>query len=189
MTASYASAMTLTSDSWLAFVVSLPSSSATPRMRIWRAVKALGCAALRDGAYLLPAAVKQASQLQALADEALQEGGQAWLLHVKVHDMAEQAAYQALFDRTDDYTAWLADLAEARKTLSRLSTAELNRLQRRHAPKANGRTSPTLLTPFSLLASHRHPLGASRGAIVCSSRVAFGLHAATSGWTVWRVLG
>lgn len=133
MTASYASAMTLISDYWLALVVSLPSSSATPRMRIWRAVKALGCAALRDGAYLLPAAAKQASQLQALADEALQEGGQAWLLHVKAHDMAEQAAYQALFDRTDDYTAWLADLAEARKTLSRLSTAELNRLQRRHA--------------------------------------------------------
>ncbi|QYY29970.1 hypothetical protein K2O51_07595 [Cupriavidus pinatubonensis] len=42
-------------DSWTLLIVSLPTSSATARMRIWRAVRALGCAALRDGAYLLPA--------------------------------------------------------------------------------------------------------------------------------------
>ena len=38
---------------WLLLVVSLPTASATGRMRIWRALKALGCGALRDGAYLL----------------------------------------------------------------------------------------------------------------------------------------
>ncbi len=102
-------------------------------MRIWRTVKALGCAALRDGAYLLPAQAEQASQLQTLADDALQEGGQAWLLHVQARDAAEQITYQALFDRTNDYASWLADLSEARKTLPSLHAAELNRLQRRHA--------------------------------------------------------
>jgi hypothetical protein len=125
--------MTLASDSWLALIVSLPSASATARMRIWRAVKALGCVALRDGAYLLPAQAEQAAQLQALADETRKEGGQAWLLQVHARDMAEQATYRALFDRTDDYAPWLADLAEARRTpLSSLSAAEINRLQRRH---------------------------------------------------------
>ena len=39
---------------WLLLVVSLPTEGATARMRIWRALKALGCMALRDGAYLLP---------------------------------------------------------------------------------------------------------------------------------------
>lgn len=102
-------------------------------MRIWRAVKALGCAALRDGVYLLPAQAEPTAQLQALADEVLQEAGQAWLLRVQAPDAAEQGAYQALFDRTTNYTEWLVELAEARKTLSSLSTAELNRLQRRHA--------------------------------------------------------
>ncbi|WP_070398435.1 chromate resistance protein ChrB domain-containing protein [Hydrogenophaga sp. PML113] len=123
--------MTLTSDSWVALIVSLPSASATPRMRIWRAVKTLGCAALRDGAYLLPAQTEQASQLQALADEALQEGGQAWLLNVQARDIAEQANFKALFDRTPDYTPWLEDLARARRTLASLSAAELQRLLRR----------------------------------------------------------
>lgn len=123
--------MSFTSDSWLALVVSLPSAAATARMRIWRAVKALGCAALRDGTYLLPTQAEQAAQLQALANEALQEGGQAWLLHVHAQDMAEQAAYQALFDRTADYTPWLEALAQARQLLPTLPTIELQRLQRR----------------------------------------------------------
>jgi hypothetical protein len=102
-------------------------------MRIWRTVKALGCAALRDGAYLLPAQSEQAAQLQPLADEALQEGGQAWLLHVRAQNMAEQAAYQSLFDRTADYTPWLDELTQTRQLLPTLVGAELQRLQRRHA--------------------------------------------------------
>lgn len=101
-------------------------------MRIWRAVKALGCTALRDGTYLLPAHAAQAAQLQALSDEALHERGQAWLLHVHAKDIAEQAAYQALFDRTADYTRWLDGLAQARPLLSTLPSMELQRLQRRH---------------------------------------------------------
>ena len=102
-------------------------------MRIWRSLKTLGCAALRDGAYLLPSQAEQAHQLQELADDARQEGGHAWLLQVQARDMAEQAAYRMLFDRSDEYVQWLEALAEARKALSNLSAAELQRLQRRQA--------------------------------------------------------
>lgn len=125
--------MTHPSAPWLALIVSLPSASATARMRIWRAVKALGCAALRDGAYLLPAQTEQAAQLQALADETRQEDGQAWLLQVQAKDMAEQAIFQALFDRTADYSPWLEELRQARQALSDLGTTELQRLQRKQA--------------------------------------------------------
>ena len=53
--------MNIAEPAWLLLVVSLPTSSATARMRIWRALKAQGCVALRDGAYLLPfAAISQA---------------------------------------------------------------------------------------------------------------------------------
>lgn len=125
--------MTTTHNSWLLLIVSLPTAGATARMRVWRAVKTLGCAALRDGAYLLPAHAEQAPQLRELADEAVQENGQAWLLHVQAQAPDEAVSYQALFDRTPDYTEWLAELAEARKTLPDLAAAELNRLYRRHA--------------------------------------------------------
>lgn len=133
MTRTYAAVMTATPDSWLLLIVSLPTGSATVRMRIWRAIKAIGCAALRDGAYLLPAHAEHAAQLNTLADEALQEDGQAWVLHVQASDAAEDAAFRALFDRTPDYAEWLAEVSEARKTLPALPAAERNRLQRRHA--------------------------------------------------------
>ena len=37
-------------------LVTLPTQPSAVRVRVWRALKALGCAALRDGAYLLPEA-------------------------------------------------------------------------------------------------------------------------------------
>ncbi|WP_322081206.1 chromate resistance protein ChrB domain-containing protein [Burkholderia sp. BCC1972] len=118
---------------WLLLIVSLPTSGATARMRIWRAVKALGCGALRDGAYLLPAHADQAAQLRDLADEARNGDGQAWLLQVRSENPSDEDAYRALFDRAEEYVDWLAELSEDRKTLPELAAADLNRLQRRHA--------------------------------------------------------
>lgn len=125
--------MTPKTNSWLLLIVSLPTAGATARMRIWRAVKALGCAALRDGAYLLPENAEQAAPFRELADETQQEDGKAWLLRVEALGVDDVAAYQALFDRTADYTEWLTGLSEARKTLTGLGTPELNRLYRRHS--------------------------------------------------------
>ena len=70
--------MTTSISGWLALIVSLPTNSATARMRIWRALKALGCCALRDGAYLLPDQRTLRRQLDALAGETVREGGSAW---------------------------------------------------------------------------------------------------------------
>lgn len=117
---------------WLLLIVSLPTGSATARMRIWRTVKTLGCAALRDGAYLLPAHAEQASQLSELAAEARDEGGQAWLLKVQPKDAEESAAFVSRFDRTTDYESWLAELSKGRATLPAMPPPELNRLARRH---------------------------------------------------------
>lgn len=118
-------------DSWILLIVSLPTSGATVRMRIWRALKTLGCAALRDGAYLLPAGEEQVAQLRELADETTQEEGQAWLLSVRAEGN-DAAAFRALFDRSADYAGLLATLSEARKSLSGQDETELNRLLKRH---------------------------------------------------------
>lgn len=124
--------MTADKNSWLLLIVSLPTPAATARMRIWRALKALGCAALRDGAYLLPADSSQAGQLRQLADEALQEDGQAWLLSVQANGTDDAAVFRQLFNREHEYAELEATLSEARKTLGGLSEAELGRLVRRY---------------------------------------------------------
>jgi len=116
---------------WLLLVVSLPTSSATARMRIWRGLKALGCAALRDGAYLLPGGAEREPALQALADEAVREGGSAFLMAVQPRSEEEAMAYAQLFDRREDYAALRQGWKEANAGLASLAPAELARLQRK----------------------------------------------------------
>jgi hypothetical protein len=116
---------------WCLLVVSLPTEAATARMRIWRALKALGCAALRDGAWLLPGSAERAQALQALADECIREGGNAWLMAVQPRGADEEAAYRALFDRTDDYAALRKTWKEVNRTLATLPPADVARLSRR----------------------------------------------------------
>lgn len=116
---------------WLLLVVSLPTSGATARMRIWRNLKALGCVALRDGAYLLPAVPAHEHALRQLADECTGEGGRAWLMTVQARSADESATYQQLFDRGADYAELRNVWKEASRGLGRLGATELARLQRK----------------------------------------------------------
>jgi len=117
--------------SWLLLVVSLPTSGATARMRIWRGLKALGCAAMRDGAYLLPAGEEREPALQALADDCLREGGSAWLMSVQPRTAEETSAYRQLFDRHGDYATLRQSWKDANAGLVAMGTTELTRLQRK----------------------------------------------------------
>ncbi|MBE7419509.1 MAG: chromate resistance protein [Ideonella sp.] len=116
---------------WLLLVVTLPTQGATARMRIWRALKARGCAALRDGAYLLPAGADRDEALQRLAAECEAEGGSAWVMAVQPRSEDEALAFQSLFDRAEDYAALAKSWQQANRTLASLALPELARLQRR----------------------------------------------------------
>ncbi len=123
--------MTTSTPSWLLLIVSLPSGSATARMRIWRALKAAGCGALRDGAYLLPHDEARHVLLAALAAETEREGGSAWLMTVLPDAAGEQAAYRALFDREQDYAALLEVFAQTTPALAALGPQEASRMLRK----------------------------------------------------------
>ena len=88
-----------------ALVLSLPSANKTARMRIWRALRALGCGVLRDGLYLLPADVPQAAALARLESEVKTAGGFAMTVDLGVRTDAQAQALKKLFDRTGDYAA------------------------------------------------------------------------------------
>lgn len=123
--------MQLASPSWLLLVVSLPTAGATARMRVWRGLKALGCVALRDGAYLLPAGPDHEQALQELGDECLREGGSAWLMAVQHRSADEDAVYRQLFDRSEDYAELGKAWKQANRGLASLGPPELARLQRK----------------------------------------------------------
>ncbi|PYE85139.1 chromate resistance protein ChrB domain-containing protein [Phyllobacterium leguminum] len=124
--------MNKTALHWLVLVLSLPTQSATARMRIWRALKALGCAALRDGVYLLPAAPPHQAALKGLSDECAREGGHAWILSAVATDPEDAQVYQALFDRSGDYAALIKSWKESAASLSRLGPVELVRLLKKY---------------------------------------------------------
>lgn len=109
-------------DKWLALVVSLPAANATLRMRVWRAMKGLGCAMLRDGVYLLPAGRGLRQALRMHAEDIKQGGGSAYLLNVANPSTEEKTDFQSLFDRSEDYRALMERVTAFRADIGALDT-------------------------------------------------------------------
>jgi hypothetical protein len=59
-------------------ISSLPGPSETPRMRVWRALKARGAALLRDGVHLLPATSASDQLMREQASHISAAGGSAY---------------------------------------------------------------------------------------------------------------
>ncbi len=116
---------------WLLLVISLPTQSATARTRVWRALKALGCMALRDGAYLLPTGDGREGALLEISEDCSREGGVAWMMGAQPRGAADEEAWRSLFDRSADYAELRKTWKEANRGLAKLGTTELARLQRR----------------------------------------------------------
>lgn len=109
---------------WRLLLLALPASQPGLRMRVWRSMKALGAAGLRDGVWLLPET--RGEDFSALAAEVVTQGGTAELLKVTA-DEGQQARYPSLFDRSGEYDRFLAqvqalaaDQPPARRRLLRL---------------------------------------------------------------------
>jgi len=88
---------------WLLLVINLPGRNPTPRMRIWRALRAMGAGLLRDGAYLLPASEAARRNLEQQAIEIRSAGGTAHLLSLEAESPEQNATLTELFDRTAEY--------------------------------------------------------------------------------------
>jgi hypothetical protein len=99
-------------NDWLTLVSTLPARNTAARMRVWRAIKALGCATLRDGVYLLPLNAQTDGALRALASEVRTAGGSAEVLRI-VADATQQVAFLRLFDRSEEYGRLLAGIRTA----------------------------------------------------------------------------
>ena len=121
----------ITKNTWLALIISLPTSNATARMRIWRALKSAGCGVLRDGVYLLPEGTTSHLGLQQQAGEVIRAGGTAYILKLNPTDNAQEIFFRTLFDRTNEYAALKQEIEALRKALTTQSIATSSRkLQR-----------------------------------------------------------
>jgi hypothetical protein len=116
--------MTSNTASWLMLVASLTGRSPAPRMRLWRALKAAGAAALRDGVYVLPAAEAAWALFRAQANEVIQAGGTAQVVPFTATGPEQEAELRIAFDRTQAYAEGLQRLTSLLAELPGLSEIE-----------------------------------------------------------------
>jgi hypothetical protein len=112
-------------NKWHVLVLSMPTENATARMRAWRALKAAGAAVLRDGVYLLPDEPGHREALAAVAADVGADGGVAHLLHADAGD------HRALFDRSAEFGALLAEIGAGRAALDADSAADVMKQARK----------------------------------------------------------
>jgi hypothetical protein len=110
---------------WALLILTLPAHPNAVRLRVWRNLKTLGCAALRDGAYLLPE--EQGALLEPLAREVREHGGSATVLALGPRDEGQAQELRALFDRSAAYAEWRPGAAALRAQLDTLAEAEARR--------------------------------------------------------------
>ena len=127
-------------EDWVLLAYRLPRVPSTPRSAVWRKLKRLGVAQLGDGLVALPADPRTREQLEWIAEEVTDHGGEAtlWLgrplesraIAVVVSRMT--AAVAAEYDAVAAEAAAMrtADAAARRRAVARLRR-ELHRIQGR----------------------------------------------------------
>lgn len=112
---------------WVMLVASLTGRSPNPRMRLWRALKAAGAVAIRDGVYVLPSNEANWAFLRAQAAEVTEAGGSAHVIPFTAADDGQEAELRQAFDRTALYAASLDRLTSLTSDLPGLSEVEARR--------------------------------------------------------------
>lgn len=110
---------------WAILILTLPTQPNAVRVRVWRALKTLGCGSLRDGAYLLPS--EQSALFEPIAVEVREHGGSAMVLSLSPRDDAQRGELLALFDRSEAYALWRDTATALQAELPTLGETEARR--------------------------------------------------------------
>lgn len=118
--------------SWVLLAYRLPREPSTPRSGLWRKLRRLGAAQILDGLAALPLDSRNREQLEWLADEVVQAGGEA---SIWVGQLASGAQERELAGRmaeavAADYRSVLADVVTARAEPAGQRRRTLGRLRR-----------------------------------------------------------
>ena len=111
---------------WLLLVASLSGGHGALRLRLWRSVKALGAAVLRDGVYLAPATEAVSAAFEDLASEVTAAQGSAFVFTLSDSESQEDAL-SALFDRSEQYENLVQAIDAVRNDVGCTSETEARR--------------------------------------------------------------
>jgi hypothetical protein len=80
---------------WVFLVYRLPREPSTPRITLWRKLRRLGAAQLLDGLVALPLDSRTREQLEWLADDVLESGGEASIWTAEAGSASQERALAA----------------------------------------------------------------------------------------------
>src|SRR5438876_4996808 len=88
---------------WVLLTFRLPREPSTPRISVWRKLRRLGAAQLQDGLITLPLDSRNREQMEWIADEVIEAGGDAqiWLAEPAT-GAQERAVATSMADAIDD---------------------------------------------------------------------------------------
>jgi hypothetical protein len=126
--------------SWVLLAYRLPREPSTPRSALWRKLRRLGAVQVLDGLAALPLDARNREQLEWVADEAVEAGGEATIWVGELGSAAQERELAARMAEAvaADYRALIEQAAAARaqpggqrqRTLKRLRR-ELRRIRSR----------------------------------------------------------
>ena len=125
---------------WVFLAYRLPREPSTPRIAVWRKLRRLGVAQLLDGLVALPLDARTREQLEWIADEVAEAGGEAslWLAEAASANQERAIAKRMADAVAEEYRTVIAEAEAAsgqspgqrRRTLGRLRR-ELRRIRAR----------------------------------------------------------
>lgn len=126
--------------SWVLLAYRLPREPSTPRSALWRKLRRLGAAQVLDGLAALPLDARNREQLEWLADEVLEAGGEATIWVGELGSAAQERELAAAMTEAvaGEYRALIEEASATRdqapgrrrRTLARLRR-ELRRIRAR----------------------------------------------------------
>lgn len=107
----------MTAPRWLVLTWRLPAASSTPRVATWRSLQRLGAVTLTPGAVVVPYSEHLLEQLEWIAEDIVQRGGDAYVLPVtELREADEQEILRRMRrERNEEYQ----QLQQAAEELSR----------------------------------------------------------------------
>ena len=109
---------------WVFLLYRLPRNPSTPRISLWRSLRRLGVVQLADGLVALPLDARTKEQLEWLADEVIEAGGQA---SIWIAEAASAAQERSLAARMADAAAAEYRAVSAAARAARTSTPSTRR--------------------------------------------------------------
>lgn len=156
--------------SWICLLYRVPREPSTPRIAVWRRLRALGVAQLGDGAVALPEDPRTREHLEWVADRVLEAQGSALLLRAQtlarvdeeriVRAMASARAeeYRELTLEAQELDAEAADARAVRRLRRTLRTIQ----RRDYFPPSERDEAAAAVRALTPTAARSEPAGATR---------------------------